>query len=231
MEDYSVPENSPGRRAAANWFIDGLPEIVTGLEFAILGWMATWLLHQQLWFERLLAAGVLVLLTFLVYGGDRTITEFFKARVTYPRTGYVQPPMHAEELQRSELVVSLARPPNENVTDFRRRTVTVLFFGWILPGAINPPWGLPVAMTATALALYLLNRRSERPYRWWYAFLLPAAGLLWMFLDSRRGEGDLVRQFRVFVIAGLWLSAQGAWTLYEYLRRNPRPSAGEGLHA
>ena len=36
MKDYSSPESSPGRRAAANWFLDGLPEIVTGLEFAIL---------------------------------------------------------------------------------------------------------------------------------------------------------------------------------------------------
>lgn len=231
MEDYFAPENSPGRRAAANWFIDGLPEIVTGLEFAMLGGMASWLLQQPLRFEKLLAGGILFLLILLVNGGDRNITEFFKARVTYPRTGYVQPPMHAEELQRSEPVVSLAHLPNENVTDFRRRTVTVFFFGWILPGAINPPWGLPVAMSATALALYLLNRHSERPYRWWYTFFLPAAGLLWMSLDSSHGEGDLLRQFRVFVIAGLWLSAQGAWTLYGYLRRNPRPPAEEGLHA
>jgi hypothetical protein len=231
MKDYSAVENSLGRRAAANWFIDGLPEIVTGLEFAMLGGMAIWLLHQPLRFERLLAGGVMLLLILLVNGGDRNITEFFKARVTYPRTGYVQPPMHAQESHVSEPVVSLAHPPNENVTDFRRRTVAVLFAGWMIPGAINHPWGLPVAMSAMALALYALNRGRERPYRWWYAFFLPIAGLVSMSLYPRQAEGDLATQFRVFVITGLWLSAQGAWTLYGYLRRNPRPPAEEGLHA
>ena len=105
------------------------------------------------------------------------------------------------------------------------------WLGVSVAGAINPPWGLPVAMSATALALHLLNRHSERPYRWWHTFALPAAGFLWMSLDSSQGEGDLPRQFRVFVIAGLWLSAQGAWTLYGYLRNNPGPPAGEGLQA
>ena len=231
MEDCCAAEDSPGRRAAANWFIDGLQEIVTGLEFAISGGMAAWLLHQPFRSERLLSGGLLLLLIILVNGGDRSLIEFFKARMTYPRTGYVKPPMHAEELKLSEPIVSLARPPNENVTDFRRRTVAVLFAGWILLGAINHPWGLPVAMFVTALALYLLNRHSERPYCWWYALFLPAAGLLWMSLDTGQGAGDLASQFRVFVIAGLWLSAQGGWTLYGYLRRNPVPPAKEELHA
>lgn len=62
MKDYSALENSPGRRAAANWFIDGLQEIVTGLEFAMLGGTAIWLLHQPLRFERLSAGGVMLLL-------------------------------------------------------------------------------------------------------------------------------------------------------------------------
>jgi hypothetical protein len=231
MKDYSAPETSPGRRAAANWFIDGLPEIVAGLEFAILGGMTIWLLHQPLRFEKLLSVGVLLLLILLVNGGDRMITVFLKARVTYPRTGYVLPPMHTEESQLLEPIVSLAHPPTENVTDFRRRTVAVLFAGWVLPVVIGRSWGVPVTMSAVALALYALNRRSERPYRWWYTLFLPAAGLLWMALDPRQVEADLTEQFGVFVIAGLWLSGQGAWTLFEYLRRNPRPASREGLHA
>ncbi len=232
MGDYSAPENSPGRRAAANWFIDGLPEIVAGLEFAILGAMAIGLLGLPLRsFEKLISIGPLILLIFLVNGGDRNITEILKTRVSYPRTGYVLPPMHVEKAQVLNSIVTLTHPPSENVTDFRRRTVAVLFFGWVLPGVIDRQWGLPVAMFAVALALYTLNRTSERPYRWWYVLLLPVAGLLWMGLDHRQVEADLPKQFRVFVIAGLWLSAQGAWTLFQYLRRNPRPAAREGLRA
>jgi len=231
MEDYSVSGNSAGRRAAANWFIDGLPEIVAGLEFAISGVMAVWLLHQPLWFEKLLSGGVLLLLILLVNGGDRKIIMFLKARVTYPRTGYVLPPMHVEQSRLLEPFVSLAHPPTENVTDFRRRTVAVLFAGWLLPAAIDRPWGVPVALLAVALALYALNRGGERPYQWWYVLFLPAAAVLWMGLHPHQVEADLNRQFRVFVIAGLWLSAQGAWTLLGYLRRNPRPPAQEGLHA
>jgi hypothetical protein len=236
MEDHSAPEISPGRRAAVNWFGDGLPEIVTGLEFAILSAVALWLLNQPLRFERLLAAGVLLALILLVNGVDRFITSFLKARVTYPRTGYVQPPMHYEESQQSTPLVGLAlanpsRLPSENVTDFRRRTVAVLFLGWMLPSATNRPWGIPAALLAVAVALYILSRNTERPYRLWYTLLLPAAGLVWILLVPQPGKSDLTRQFTVFVIAGLWLAALGAWSLRRYLRKNPRTPDAERLPA
>jgi hypothetical protein len=234
MGNDSALVDSPGRRAATNWFADGLPEIVVGLEFAILSGLCLWLfyLHLHTWMKMLPAATILLLII-LVNGGDRKITQFLKARVAYPRTGYVQPPEHAAELEAREPIVSLAivsrvHSPRENVTDFRRRTVSVLFAGWIIPGAINRPWGLPVGMAAVAAALYALNRSTERPYRWWYALLLPLAGLACMGLRFGKVDPDLVRQSCVFVIAGVWLFAQGAWTLFAYLRRNPRAITDEG---
>ncbi len=233
VDQFVRSENSPGRRAASYWFIDGLPEIVSGLAFALLGGLclcSEWI-RPLPWIERVWSLGVMLLLLAVLFGGDRKVAEYIKARVTYPRTGYVRPPVPLGSALQSETTVSLGLgqqpPPDENVTAFREHTVVVLFLGGWAVNLIARPWGLPLMMFAVAFALYALNRDGERPYRWWSTLFLPAAAFLCMGLDL---PGALQRGL-VFVIGGLWLSAHGAWTLYRYVRRNPRPPAMKGLHA
>jgi hypothetical protein len=234
---------TPGQRAASYWFIDGLPEIVTGVEFLL--WGAVGILgglillhHPKAYLPGWLAA--LVVFSMAVWPGwDRRITEFLKAWVTYPRTGYVQSPIDEQQKPLIEPFTFLRlrdRPaPEENMTSFRLRALLVLWVGWQIPGQVlngfsnqvEQPWSTPVAMLALAVALYALNRNLERAYAWWFVLLLPAAGLLAMPLNLR---ADL-RQFLVPAISGIWLLARGAWTLAGYLRKNPRPVAGEEVPA
>jgi hypothetical protein len=227
MEDHSATQEiSPGRRAASYWFIDGLQEIVSGLELAIWGGMGVWMVrHLPLArTERLFGAGLAFLLLILLLGWDYRITGFLKAWMTYPRTGYVRPPLRTNNL---EAVVSLRQPPDQNVTTFWSRTVVAMFAGNILSTVIGSPWGLPAALSAVALAVYALNRNGERPYQWWSVLFLPLAGLLSMSL----GLPVRMEQRLGLVIEGVWLSSQGMATLFCYLRKNPRPLAKEGIHA
>src|ERR1017187_155903 len=116
MEDHSATQEiSPGRRAASYWFIDGLQEIVSGLELAIWGGMGVWMVrHLPLArTERLFSAGLAFLLLILLLGWDHRITGVLKAGMTYPRTGLVRP---ALRLYSMEAVVTLGQPPAQNVT-------------------------------------------------------------------------------------------------------------------
>ena len=234
MVDGSVhSESSPGRRAASYWFIDGVPEIISGLALALLGglWLRSEWTRSLPWIERVWSLAAMLLLLAVLFGWERKIAQYIKARLTYPRTGYVRPPVPLGEARRSETIVSLGLrqqpPPDENVTAFRERTVFVLFVGGWAGHLISSPWGLPLMMSAVAFALYLLNRAGERPYRWWSTLFLPAAAFLCVGLDL---PGVLQRGV-VYVIGGVWLFAQGASTLYRYVRTNPRPAAVRSLQA
>lgn len=85
--------NSPGRRAAAYWFVDGLSEIAFGLVMLIYGVFATVTggLDRLNWW---MFCGVIVglVLLFGMYIKHRRILDYLKARITYPRTGYARPP-------------------------------------------------------------------------------------------------------------------------------------------
>ena len=93
MEDKTaIQREAAGRRAAAYWFIDGLPEIVFGVVYLALGsvglaWGSD---RKNPWMTGALLVVVLAFL--LLFWKDRAILDYCKARVTYPRTGYVRPP-------------------------------------------------------------------------------------------------------------------------------------------
>lgn len=221
-----------GRRAASYWFVDRLPEIVTGASFVLLGCVSWWMLDRSHpWMARMVATGLALVLMALVFGWERTVARYLKARLTYPRTGYVRPPEPAGNARQTEVIVSLGlgqRPlPDENVTSFCEHTVVVLFFGRLLFSVVGQPWGLPFVLGAVALALYGLNRSGERPYRWWSVLFLPVAGLLSMGMHLAVEQ----QQWLVYLLGGVWLLAEGAWTLLWYLYRNPSPRKMEDLHA
>jgi hypothetical protein len=127
------------------------------------------------------------------------------------------------------------RPPvRENVTSFHLRTELPIVFvaflwssdwqsGWSEIGR----WYAPLATIALAAALYALNRRSEHPYRWWSALILAFAGLAFFWVDV---PGPL-RHSLPLLLAGVWLSVQGGYTLVHYLRTNPLPRTAESVKA
>lgn len=224
MKERTSPD-TPSRRAAAYWFIDGLPEIVTGIGFIVLGGSTLWIERFQphLWSVRAAFLALGLLSFFLVFDCGRSVSLFLKSRLTFPRTGYVRPPSDWEQVSHQETVISLGlsgqqRLPDQNVTRFRSSTIAVVIWGNFLAGVIARPIGVPIAMSAVAVLLYVLHRDSERPYHWASVLLLPAAGMGAMYLDM----GQNANAWSVVFIAGAWLSAQGAWRLAGYVRRHPK---------
>ena len=231
MKETPFPD-TPGRRAAAYWFVDGLPEIVSGMGLVALGGGAVWLnsLKPLSWQARVAATVPALVLLAVVFVYDRSIALFLKSRITFPRTGYVRPPEDWAQVSGREPVISLGlkgeqRPPDQNVTRFRSSTVGAVICGQVIAGVIARPVGLPIAMSVVAFLLYALNRGSERPYHWASVLPLPAAGVGAMFL--RMGQDD--NAWIAVLIGGAWLAAQGAWRLLDYVRRNPRSEAVETL--
>jgi hypothetical protein len=231
MQEQSFP-NSPGRRAAAYWFIDGLPEIVAGVGFVAFGGGAVWFgqAHPHSWSVRAVFLALALISLLVVFAFDRPINLFLKSRVTFPRTGYVRPPADLDQVSQREVVISLGlvgdeRPPDQNVTNFRTSTISVVILGNILAGAIAKPVGLPIALTLVAVVLYALHRHSERPYHWASVLLLPATGMGAMFLNMEQRTNDWL----AVLIGGAWLCGQGAWRLLGYLHRYPKGEPAESL--
>jgi hypothetical protein len=231
MKEQMFPD-TPGRRAAAYWFIDGLPEIVTGIGFVVLGGDMVWS-HQfqpHSWSVRAAFLALGLMSFFLVFDYGRSFSLFLKSRVTFPRTGYVRPPSDLEQESQRETIISLGlageqRLPDQNVTRFRSSTIAVVIWGSFLAGVIAKPIGVPIAMSTVAVLLYTLHRDSERPYHWASVLPLPAAGIGAMYLHM----GQSANAWCAVFIGGVWLSAQGAWRLLGYVRRHPKCEPVESL--
>jgi hypothetical protein len=231
MKEQSFPD-AAGRRAAADWFMDGLPEIVAGLGFLVFGSGAIWFDHMQPHSWSVRAAFVTIELVSLavifVYG--RSISLYLKSRMTFPRTGYVRPPSDWEAVSQRETVICLGlegehAPPDQNVTHFRSSTLAVVVCGNVIAGVIGKPVGLPIAMSIVAALFYALHRESERPYYWASVLPLPVAGVGAMRLHM----GQDANAWTAVVIGGVWLAIQGAWRLIRYMRRHPRYEPAESV--
>jgi hypothetical protein len=222
-------DNSPGRRAAAYWFVDGLADIVLGLVLFILGGAGfLWRIyapHPWIYDLGLVGGGIILFLW-----KERALLDFLKSRVTYPRTGYAEPPSQFEPSPSLvTLSLSPAGPEEENVTSFDRRTVMAIYWVFYSLALPIPParWVTPLTMPVLALMLYGMNRKSERPYRWWSALILALTALVFLWVDVP----PIPRGLLPIPLAGAWLVAQGVWTLVNYLRANPSPRTPEGVRA
>ncbi len=230
-----MPKASAGRRAASYWFVDGLEEILFGSALLVSGASAlTWRIYAPAPWMKF--SWVFLWVGILLYGSTkRRILDLVKSRLTYPRTGYAQPPEEIESLGGEPLtMLSLqpAPPPKENVTSFGWRTVGVFLFFLVFivvpflnnPSDELPRWFVPSLMAALAAALYALNRKSEHPYRWWSLSVLGFMGLVFLWVDVP----SLLRPFLPVLLGGSWLVLLGGLTLIQYLRDNPYPQASEG---
>jgi hypothetical protein len=246
MSDDSVKETaSYGRRAASYWSVDGLPEILRGLMFIVLTGVGLLWRSSAPKFGAGFHFGVLFLgLPVYFFLVERVVLDSLKSRITYPRTGYVEPPERLLGGTGAPAVLSLrsAQPflvspftpsGSENVTFFWTRTVTPLFAvaGLCMLGRdLLGRWLLPLAMPALAVTLYVANRiyrTSDRPYPWWSVLILALTGpaFLWVNVPTR------LRWTPLFLVTGAWLLAQGVYALVHYMRANPYPQTAEGVKA
>jgi len=213
-----MTDQSPGQRAAAYWFIDGLPDIVLGLTLLVFGggallWQIAAPHHPIL--DLLIVAAGLTLHFFI----DRRVLGFLKSRTTYPRTGYVQPP---EEAQAQCEITTLnldPAPRSENVSHYTRRTVMLTYFVLYNSFGFRRPngWFAPFMLVTLAVALYVANRRSEHPWPWWWALVLAASGIIFLVADVPYR----LQPLESCLIVGVWMAAYGLATLVRYRYTNP----------
>jgi hypothetical protein len=218
-------QQTPGKRAAAYWFLDGLPEIVFGVMYlgmGILGLAAGYMGNRYL--NWAVAGAWLIFVVVFIW--DRRIVGLLKARLTYPRTGYAKPPSEPKTIQDWEIQpLRNAEPPDENVTRFRIRTVFLFFVAMqmvqmtgTLGNGTPSRWSIPVVMALVAALEYWWNRDEPRSYGVWSVVPIAAAGLLTLGWDVPGRS----RKFVPLVIGGAWLAWHGVWNLVRYLRANPR---------
>lgn len=221
----AVPIDSPGRRAAAYWFADGLPEIAFGFALFILGALGiAWgVPHwRNGWMGMGFVLAELLLLVMLVM--HRRILDALKARITYPRTGYVRPPADFPDKNHSlDKILTLGTAVDENVSTFRSHTVFVFVVGFNLVQFLEVRWSLPLVMTGIAASIYFWNRDEVRPYSWRAVLPIALAGFIAATLDLK----SEARWFVPLVIGGAWLLGMGTWTLIHYLRAHPKPDTGQ----
>jgi hypothetical protein len=229
-DNTALQSESAGRRAAAYWFIDGLPEILFGIVYIVWGSVGlVWGFDvKNSWMKWGMVAGNLAFLTiFIAY---RPILDTLKSRLTYPRTGYVRPPAEPAPQPPDEFITLSTAPPIDwNVTAFRMRAAFIFFVASQLVSipigpAIPGLWRVPVIMAVVAAGVYLSNRRDPHPYSWQSTVAIAVAGLLSAGLRMPPKS----RPFIPLLIGGVWLLAHGVPTLVRYLRTYPAPkSEGE----
>jgi hypothetical protein len=233
----AAQNESPGRRAAAYWFEDGLPELLAGLVFLVcflvsLAAYLRWIpfpLFGVLW-----SAGLVVLITLPAWGWK--VLDFIKTRSTYPRSGYAVPPgdpgpdqdfFHDLSGKRKPASILTLRPPpplKTNVTNFRFRLLMILAIAGFLSPFCTKGWAVALVTLAMAAVLYLITRRDAHSYSWVSVLPVALAGLLAAFLDL---PPDIRRLIPVLILS-VWLIVRGSWLLVRFLRTHPRLEQMDG---
>ena len=215
--------DSTGRRAAAYWFADGLPEIVFGFFFFVVGasiviWIES---SRQNWWLR----SFIFLMSFFnawIWILYRPICNFLKARITYPRTGYVKPPSDILDKDNPDakiLTLGTVHSANDNVSTFASRTIPIIYIGAAWAVILPWWWNLPLATIGIAAAIHLFSRNDARPYSWTAVLPIAIAGLIASPLRFDRES----RGFATALICGAWLLTLGTWRLIHYLKDHHKP--------
>jgi hypothetical protein len=223
VKNETAAVETPGRRAAAYWFADGLPELVFGAVNLLAGAFGM-LMNLFVLVTWLKGAYIVALLVFiLLLRKDRVILDLIKARLTYPRTGYVRPPADPVPDQGEWLIPvpkSDQPPPDENVSWFKMRTAFVfwtasmIFMGMQSMGAPAGRWLMPALMTAAAAMVWWGVKDEAHHYSWRAVAPIAVAGLAAPLLDlPPRALG-----YSPLVIGGVWLIAAGIHSRIGYLR-------------
>lgn len=239
MKDSVAEAPSYAQRAASYWGVDGLPDILRGLVLIALGvggWL--WRLHAPLAPGRGDGCvGVFIGLAIYAFAAERPVLGLWKSHITYPRTGYVQPPEMKWAIADPPTPISLRQEEpyspsffpisaNRNGNTFWLRTgmqILVIFAVGMMSWGLLGRWRVPLMMPALAVALYLANRHFERPHPLGAAVALALTGLpfVWVTIPTPL-QGPLP-----FFLLGPWLCALGIHTLIPYLRANRLPDTKE----
>ena len=192
------------------WYVDGLAEIFIGLLLAVTGLMvlAMEAAPPGSWQRITLVSGMMVIILGGAWLGGK-IVKAVKARVTYPRTGYVSYHKPSRQRRRRNILIMI---PIAAIW-----TILVVIFG---KGLIA--WAPLIEGLVLAAILWVAGMGMLRFYL--LAGLSLAVGGILAYLQI----GENMGQMAFNAVMGLFLAISGTITLIQYLRQTSTP--GDGVH-
>lgn len=213
-------------RAWNYWFVDGLTNIVVGANTLMFAFAVFFPPH---WPPKALplALWAIALISYVaIVMRYKQIVEWLKARITYPRTGYVQSPS-PDSAEAANLITvplgTMSMPPEVQIRHLQRRTsftitialVAIACFAFLL---IHQRWVWTA--TGTMFSIALIIARRDFGISWILPLGFPILGLyITRFAPRHMGAS-------YFIIGmGLLFLLDGIVTLVRYLIQNPRPKS------
>ena len=237
MTSTLSPTLQAERRSWHYWFADGLPSLVTGVGCLLIAFSMLYPRHHS----KSLFRAVLTLTAAVLYGVilifQRPILDWLKARITYPRTGYVSPPYFAEdpapppELTTLSLHGADAQSLEDDVrlhADPKHRlwiTVALTLVAVVPTMFVRSPWICSATGVLLAAALWF-GARHEQRLSWIVLGGFPIVGF-WMSIFFSPAIIGPERIAYFLAGAGALFFLDGAVSLLRYLRRNPQPSSAQ----
>jgi hypothetical protein len=196
-----------GRRPLRYWNADGLPELVMGLLWMV--WGGAWLVGEALPRGWTWNAFWLFTPAFLAFSGVAAVwlTKWLKARLTFPRTGYVawQEPRQRTRLMTAGLALIAA-------------LTLVLATRDADPGRN----AAPIIGVILSLGFVVASHRQHAPH-----FLALAGVAVALAVALGRLQGGWTSVNWLFVGIGAGTALTGGLRLIRYLRRHPLPTTEE----
>jgi hypothetical protein len=198
------------QRVKRYWYTDGIAELIGGGMFILLG---TYFSTQEFLGQNSTVGGILqASLALLMIAGayvSRRLVNSLKARLTYPRTGYVEYPANQKETgSRRVLVMLLA---------FSISALTIALV------RIFQSFDSMVAVTGfiVGMILVLLRAKTSGLSRF---YILGAVSMILGFALSVSGLPNGYSLGLFYGLMGVCFLVSGGLTLQHYLEVNPLPA-------
>ena len=201
------------QRVKRYWYTDGIGELIGGGMFLLMG---VYFALQEFLGQDSLVSGILQASLILVMIGGmfigRRLINALKARVTYPRTGYVEYQVDEGAIKSRRIWVMLLA--------FAISALTMVFV------RLFQFFDSIVAITGVAVGLILviLRAKSARLTRF---YVLGAVSVLLGVGLSVSGHPNAYSLGLFYVLMGLGFMISGGLTLRRYLEENPLPAEAE----
>jgi hypothetical protein len=195
------------QRVRRYWFEDGIAELGTGAFFVLLG---LYFALQGYLGEGSLMGGILrvsmVLLFILGFYLVRRLIQALKARITYPRTGYVEYRVDEKNAKLRRAIAAVAAAVVAAALVVLYRSVSGVDLVVLVSGA------------AVALILMLLPARAGGIQRF---YILGALSLALGIVLSLSGLPQAYGLALYDCLMGIAIMISGGLTLHRYLKENP----------
>ncbi len=195
------------RRPQRYWNVDGLPELMMGLLWIV--WGGAWLLGERIPRGGVYNAFWMFVPALLALSGFAVAwaTRALKARITFPRAGYVawQPPTRSARVGAAAVSLVTAMILAATVIKTRNHAPT-------------SDLAAPILGVILSLAFLIAAVSQHAPH---YLALAGVAVALGIALGARGGGWESANW--LFVLIGAASAAVGAARLALFLRSHPRP--------